>query len=113
MPQDHRIVVFLVTRTEDQRDPPLPGEPKQLVELLGMMLELGRVAPSELVPETDIVSEPSSQFCAGRDITEPMIDGRLLLCDTPRPQPIDEDARAVGRRRRLVRPLEFDVELRG
>ena len=113
MPQHYSIVMLFIARPEDQRDWPLAGQPKQLIELFGMMLELGQyTAPSKLVPVTDIVPEPSSQFGAWREFPEPVIDSGLLLSHAARPQPVDEDTRAVGGRRLLVRPLEPDVELR-
>ena len=85
-PQHHSIVMLFVARPEDQRDWPLAGQPKQLIELLGMMLELGRIAPLKFFPETDIVPEPSSQFGAWCEFTEPVIDS---CPHTARPQPID------------------------
>src|SRR5690606_39452962 len=52
---------------------------------------------------------PLAQARAGRDVLEPQVQRQRLLADAARPQPLDQDPRAVGAGRWLIGALEPDV----
>src|SRR5690606_13507565 len=60
----------------------------------------------ELGPFLGVMAEPAAQFGAGRDRLEPQVDMGLVLAQPPRPQAIDQNARSVRFRRRLIDPLQ-------
>lgn len=72
-------------------------------------LELAPVAPPELVPATRVMTEPPAQLCARRQLTQPLGERRPLLRDAARPEAIDEDALAVGGRRRFPDALRHQA----
>src|SRR5690554_8181103 len=55
-----------------------------------------------------IVIEPLAQFRAGRELLGPPIDAGLLLAHAPRPDAVDQHARAVAIGGLLVRSLDAE-----
>src|SRR6516164_7976768 len=97
----------LVARGIDQRDWPTAS---RFADLLDQFRE---VAPTKLRPALGPVSEPTPQLGARRNVPEPAVNRRVGLLDAARPQPIDQDARAVAEIGPLVSRLQFDFAARG
>ena len=57
-----------------------------------------------------IVAEPAPQLGARRQVLHPSTDRRFRLAEPARPEPIDQDANTVVGRRRLIDPLDPDIE---
>ncbi len=83
MPQDHRIVMRLVTRAIDKGQGSGASKLDQLIQQFGMALQLGSIAMLKLVPAFRVVAEPSAQLSAGGDAAKPPTDGGAPLA-TPR-----------------------------
>ncbi len=109
IPQHDRIVVKLVTRSEYERDRAFACRRAQFRELIGMIVDLGRVAPAEFLPADRIMPEPFPQRRAGSNVLDPSIDACGRLSHPARPQPIDQYSRTIIRRREIIRPLEPDI----
>src|SRR5262249_4425245 len=107
--QHNGIIVRFVTRGEDERDRPLPRKRPQPLERVGMLAQLFEITAPEFLPALRIVAEPFSQYAARRDILHPLVDRGVRLLDAPRPQPVDQYALAVARRRHLIGALQLDV----
>src|SRR5574338_1124447 len=81
------IVVDLVPGGIDEGDRAHPRQPAQAPQLARMVLQLGTIAATELVPPPRVVAEPGSQGGTGRDLLHPGFDVRLALAEPARPQP--------------------------
>lgn len=73
--------------------------------------QFAAIAALKFEPARGIVAEPFSQARARRDVLEPLVQCRLFLADAARPNAVDQNARAVAPRGRLVNTL--DVRFRG
>src|SRR5512138_3088579 len=109
LPQGDRLVVLLVARRVDQRQPLLRRESPKGADHLGPGGELGEVAAGELVPAGGVVAEPPAQLGGRRRVLEPLPGARPLLRHPPGPDPVDQDADPVRLLRRLVDPFDSDV----
>ena len=94
--QRNGLIVHRVLRTEDQRDSPVGGNLAKIVEGSTLRIEFREVAAFELHPTRRVVPKPFSQGCARRNNFEPLIDLRLRLGDTARPDAIHQHAEAVA-----------------
>jgi hypothetical protein len=74
-------------------------------EWLSVLSEFRHVPPTKLIPARRIVPEPFSQFGARCDVFKPVIYRGSLLAEASRPEPVDQDARAIFGRGMLVGPL--------
>ena len=79
------------------------------LEGFGLLAQLGRIALAELVPARSFVAVPLAQRGAGRQRLVPGGQGQGLLAHAARPQALDQDARAVVGRGRLVGALDADA----
>jgi hypothetical protein len=70
------------------------------------------VALAEFLPATRGMCKPFTQFRAGRDLLEPLIDAGLLFAEPTRPEPIHQYAGAILRRGLFLYPLELNPWLR-
>src|SRR5438045_3988645 len=77
-----------------------------------MRAELVDVAPAKLGEAAGLVAKPLSERAARRQLLLPLVELGLLLRDTARPEPIDENAIPVLSRRRFVGALQADVHRR-
>src|SRR5579862_4765616 len=95
--QRYRVVVALVTRRVEQSDRLVPGLLAQACGggLCRLLLELAAVSGDKLLPFCRLIVKPVAQRVAWRDVFEPLVDMRFRLGDAPRPQPIDQHAKAV------------------
>jgi hypothetical protein len=76
---------------------------------VGHQREFLREAPLKLVPLVRIVIEPSSQGMRRRDVLQPRIHLRRLFREPAGPQPVDQDAEAIGFFRRLVDAFDLNL----
>ncbi len=90
------LVVLDITGSEQKRDRgAVLLDIADQVQQLTVRAELFSVPLAEGLPSVDVVSVPLPQLRAGGDIPKPEVDARLLLGDTPWPEPIDQDPIAV------------------
>ena len=107
------VVVGLVMGRVDKRDGTFSRPVEQLVELIAIFPDLGRIPPAEFFPTGRIVSEPFSQFRARREFLCPMIDRSVGFSDASRPKPINQHPRAVVGCRGSHTPASFSPVPRG
>lgn len=105
--QNHSIIVLLVFRPVDKRGRAFGDGLFQEGKLGGVVFELGLIAGLELAPLGWVVGKPLAQLAAGSDFLEPEVDASLLFGKAARPEPVDEDARAIGLGGLFVDALEF------
>jgi hypothetical protein len=55
-----------------------------------VLVELGEVPPSELLPLLRVVREPLPERGARGDVPEPAVDVQAVAAYTSRPEPLDE-----------------------
>src|SRR5690606_24841192 len=103
--QRDRIVMFGVARGVKQGDRPLARNVAKLRQRFLLLLQFLGVAAQKLRPALRPMAEPFAQLRARRELLAPFIDGGALLAQTARPQPVDENAQAVLRGRRVIDPL--------
>src|SRR4051812_33772608 len=113
-PQDVRehagVAVRGVAGAEQDRDTARSREPAQLGEPLTLLLQLGTVAPVELVEALRHVPVPATKLVAGRKLARPHVDRSALTSDPARPQPINQNPEAVIRRGWIVDALLANVD---
>ena len=109
LPENDGIVVRLVVRRIDECDRTFKRQVAQPIKFLAMLLDLLGIPPAEFRPSGGIVSEPFSQLGAWRQFLRPIINCRIGLLHSARPQPINQDPRAVAVRRILLGTLQLDV----
>ena len=93
--QHDSVVMFVVMRGVDECDGSILRELTQSLEFDWMLADFRAVAPSEFRPPLDSMSEPLAQLSAGRDLFDPLIDRRIRLLQSARPQSVDKDAPAI------------------
>src|SRR5690625_4085579 len=108
LPQHHRLVVLLVLCIEKQRHRTLPAPFQTLLDRLLVLVQLGAVAAAELVPFLRVMVEPFSELGAGRYILDPFIVMQILLPDATRPEPIDQQGRALVASILVADPRDLD-----
>ena len=86
----------------------VPGLFPQERHGIGLLVQLSGIAPAEFGPPRRVVAEPAAQLWTRRHVLEPEINGSSGLLDAPRPDPIDQHAKAVVRCRGLVDALDAD-----
>src|SRR5206468_746117 len=106
--QRDRVVVRLVARGIKQRDSSLV--PQQIARGGGggLARQLLAVGPNKPLPVVRISMELASQCVAWRKLLRPEIDLCRLALDAARPEPVDEDAKAVLARRLRINALELE-----
>src|SRR5215831_9241099 len=77
-----------------------------------MLPKFLRVAATELGPAVGVMTEPLAQLSTRRDLLQPAIDRRIGFAQAPRPQAIDQDARAIIRGRWLIDALQLHTAAR-
>src|SRR5689334_5018116 len=107
--QDDGVVMRLVANRIDQCDRALAGERAQLGDEIRMLAQLLGVAVAKFIPALWVVMEPLAELGRWRDLLHPLVERGFLSRDSARPQAVDEDARAVLTRGRVVGPLQLDV----
>jgi len=107
--QRNSVIVCLVLRSVEKSHPSLCRKLFQLPDGLRPAPQFVMVVPLEFLPEFRFMPEPLAQIIARRDLPQPEIKLRLLLGQAPRPKPVDKDARAVRRIRRIVHALYLKV----
>src|SRR5665213_2122540 len=70
------------------------------------MPHLVSITASKFLPTRRIVSEPLPQRGTGRNILEPLIDGRCFLCHATGPKPVDQYPNPVASNGRFIRSLQ-------
>ena len=110
--QDRRVVVLRISCGVHQRERSGACSPAQRGELGAPWSKLLDVAAPELLVASGIVPEPLPQRRARRQVLRPLVELRPLARDASRPESIDQDAVAVGRRGRIVRALHSNVHRR-
>jgi hypothetical protein len=93
-----------------QCNAPLARLPPQPGQGLALLLELSTIPALELVETLRTVTEPASQLITGGQLLAPLIQPRVRLAHTARPQPIDEHPVAIGSRGLLASILETSVD---
>src|SRR4051794_14194213 len=73
----------------------LPGLTPENVHIILLAFQFVPVALLEFAPPCGSMSEPLTQFGAGRNFLDPQIDGRLCFRQAAWPEPLDEDSHAV------------------
>ena len=106
VPQDDGLVVFSVFRAEEKRDLAFFCGGAEGGKGLFPVPQLGAISLPELVPLFGIMSEPFPKLGARRDVLQPDVDPGLFFCKAARPEPVDEDPRAVAPLRGFVNALE-------
>jgi len=104
--KDNRVVMRLVACRIDECHDTFSSQLAQSVKLIAMILKLRPIPPLELLPACGIVPEPFSQLGAWGDLLHPVVDGGFRLADAAWPKSVDQHARAIIGRRRLVSPLD-------
>src|SRR3546814_9239662 len=56
------------------------------------------------------MAKPFAESGTWRDVLQPQIDPRLRLGDAARPDSVDENALTIFRRRRLINPLQSNID---
>ena len=107
------MVMNLVGRPVDESHGSIAGTTPEILEGVGVPVELCAIAAPELVPALRIVAEPSPQIGRGRNFLEPLVQLGLCLAEAARPQAIYEDSCAVCSFRLLIRALEPEVRSGG
>src|SRR5215203_1720402 len=92
----------LVMGREHERYRTLARALTKPTEMFRVLPQFSCIAAPEFLPAGGIVSEPLVQFGARRDILEPLIDRRGLLCQAAGPKPIDQYSYAVIASGRLI-----------
>jgi hypothetical protein len=100
--QDNGIIMKLVMGREHEGYWTLACPLSEPAEMFRLLAQFSRIATPEFLPTGGIVSEPFSQFGAGRGILQPFIDRRGFLCHAAGPKPIDQYSYAVIASRRLI-----------
>jgi hypothetical protein len=80
----------------------LAGKFSEPAEMFRVPTKFASIAAPEFLPASGIVTEPLSQFSAGRDILQPFIDRSGFLRHASRPKTIDQYSRAVILSGRLI-----------
>jgi hypothetical protein len=95
----------------EQGDGPGRGQRAQLAELPALHAagKLIEVAAPELVELGRVVAVPLAQLGGRRGVLGPLIQPGRVLAQAPGPDPVDEHAGAVVRRRRLVDSADPDI----
>jgi hypothetical protein len=104
--QSDGVIVLGIFRTKEQGDGSLPGCSIQLFDVLALIIQFRGVSLLKLLPLVRIVCEPFPQLGTRRDFLKPLIDARLLLRQSPRPQSINQYAMAVGFRWLVINTFE-------
>ena len=105
--QGDGVVVLRVTRREQKRHRPASGEVSERPPRVRFGAEFGGVALLKFVPLGRVVGEPLPQRVARGDIPKPAVEAGVFLAQSTRPEPIDQEAGAVGRRgRRFIDTFE-------
>ena len=100
----------LVVRRVQQRHVVVLGDDRAERVDRGTAGELSAVRRREHIPGQGFVVESRAQCRRRRDVLVPEVDVRPLLREPPRPEPIDQHAKAVGGRRRLVDAFDLQHE---
>src|SRR5680860_1096856 len=94
--QDRRLVAHFVLSGVDQRHGLSVAELTQ-PDQLGVACDLFLVTLLELFEPFGPVAVPLAQLLARRQVLGPPVDGGSLLGHAARPEPVDENARAIVR----------------
>ena len=111
--ESNGLVVLLVPGAEQERDPACSRASDQLLDELGLVIELFRIAASELVPARGIVAEPFPELVAGSELLHPPVQRGSLPREPARPQAIDQDAKSIVRSRRPTDTPDRDLGAHG
>ena len=107
--EDESIVVSLVPGRIDEGDRTLAGAAAQILQRILVMGQLRAVAAAKLVPAVGVMTEPSAELGARRNLLDPFVEPGFRLADSARPQAVDQYSCAVGFLSRFVGPLQPDV----
>ena len=107
--EDDGVVVLGVSGAVDEGQGAVPRPAPQLRQLRALRAQLLQVAAAELLEAARLMPEPLPQPGAGRQLLLPFVETGPLPGDATRPEPVDQDAMAVRRRRGLVGPLHADI----
>ena len=88
--------MLFVPRRVHQCDGLLTPAAFQRFNRFRMILQFLPITAFELNPPDGIVIEPSAKFRTWRDFLQPEVQGRTLLRNPARPEPLDEDANPVA-----------------
>ena len=110
VPEHSPVTVIDVAGGGEQGHTSRSGPPEQLIDGCGAGAcpELLEVSASERLEAFWIVTEPAAQVRAGGDVTLPRIEHGMVLGDSARPQPVDEDPSAVAGCRACMDPAQLD-----
>ena len=90
------IVMLLVPGGEYQRDRRMHFEDfPQFRHRSPLAAQFSEIALLEFRPFPGFMTEPLTQFGTGRDAPRPMVYAGLVPGESPRPDPIHEDAKAI------------------
>jgi glycine/D-amino acid oxidase-like deaminating enzyme len=103
------VVVLGVASAVDERQRGLARSSAELSQLLLLCGELLDVPLSELREAGGVVPKPAPQLRARGKLFRPLVETCVRARHSSRPEAVDQDAVAVGRRRRLVRPFQADA----
>ena len=98
----------LVPRRVDQGDGPFLALVPQEGDLVLLLFQLLPVTLLERLPPGRIVGEPLPQLRARGHFLQPQIQGRPLLAQPARPQPLDQDPKPVLAGGLLIGPLQLE-----
>jgi len=109
--QDRGLAELDVPGRGEQGHGPGRGHGAQLAELLALRGagQLVQVTAAELAELGRVVPVPLAQLGGRRDVLGPLVQVGRVLAQAPRPDPVDEHAGAVGRRRRVVDAADPDL----
>ena len=105
--QGDGVVVRFVMRAVDERDRApsrcrYDGSPG-----LGLGVEFPEVPAAKFRPFLRVVAEPLSKLGARADVLAPLVEVQRRFRNAARPQPLDEEARAIGGRDGIVGAFQF------
>src|SRR4051812_42779285 len=103
--REHHCMVVLVVTDAVKQGHHRPRLAQQ-VHLRLVRVELGSIALGEDVELVRMVVEPDTQVGAGCNLLRPAVERRALFRHPARPEPVDQHAVPVVRRRLVVDPLD-------
>jgi hypothetical protein len=109
--QDRGLAELHVARRGEQGQRSGRGKRTQPAEFRALRVagKLVQVPAAELVELGRVVPVPLAQLGGRRGVLGPVIEPGRVLAQAPRPDPVDEHAGAVLRRRRLVDAADPDI----
>src|SRR4029077_12738072 len=106
--QGHRIIVFRIMRTVDERDPPVFSVSLNWLAGFSFFLELVEISMAEFLPSSRVMPEPFPQRSTWSKLLQPGVNAQGGFFNSTGPEPLDKETLAIFRGCLFVNTLELN-----